>query len=137
MLSHLSATLAVAYVLVFVVMQSSAASPDHLVVLSHGLHGGRHDLTYLAKGLEEKGCIVLRSSASEFLESHKGVREGGTRLAMEVLEAREQFPSLSKVSFVGNSLGGLYCRYAIKELYDKESGRIGDLKPQYFMVSLL
>jgi predicted alpha/beta-fold hydrolase len=109
---------------------------DHLVVLSHGLHGSRHDLTYLARKLEDSGMIVYRSFGNEYLESHHGVREGATRLANEVWGVVRNHSTASKISFVGNSLGGLYCRYAIKELYDNTTGLIAGLQPVSFMVSV-
>ena len=113
----------------------NSSKNDHLVVLSHGLHGNRNDLTFLADKLEKKGCTVLLSSASEYLESHMGVKEGGTRLSREVEQLQRTSPQLKRISFVGNSLGGLYCRYAIKELYDHSLGKIGRLDPHFFMVS--
>jgi hypothetical protein len=123
----------VAFMLI-VASGAAAASPEHLVVLSHGLHGSRFDLTYLAEGLEESGCMVTISKANEYLESHHGVREGGSRLAAEVRIVQSNNPALRYVSFVGNSLGGLYSRYAIKELYDAKTGLVANLRPRKFMV---
>ena len=113
----------------------SSSTPRHLVVLSHGLHGCRHDLTYLAKALESYGCLVLKSSGNEYLESHNGIEEGAKRLATEVKSLKDLHPSLTHISLVGNSLGGLYCRFAIKELFDPDSGLVAGLHPLNFMVS--
>lgn len=55
-------------------------------------------------------------------------------MAREVLTITRNDPSLTKISFVGNSLGGLYCRYAVKELYDNSTGLVAGLAPVSFMV---
>ncbi len=111
-----------------------AVAYDHLVVLSHGLHGCRHDLSYLAQKLQSSGCLVLSSSGNEHLESHNGVQEGALRLANEVRTIVKENAELQKISFVGNSLGGLYSRYAIQELYEPSTGLIAGLQAVSFMV---
>eukprot|EP01032_Pedospumella_encystans_P008314 gene8314-9886_t len=83
---------------------TKAQQSDHLVVLSHGLHGSRHDLTYLADHLEKAGCLVLRSSANEMLDSHVGVHAGGMKLADEVWNFLYLHSGVRRISFVGNSL---------------------------------
>ena len=102
------------------------------VVLSHGLMGGQTDLTLLANLLQDRGCVVLRSKANEYNQSVKGVENGGSSLAKEILDQVKESGHLKRISFVGNSLGGLYARYAIHVLYDND-GSIAGLKPQCFM----
>lgn len=114
---------------------TKAQQSDHLVVLSHGLHGSRHDLTYLADHLEKAGCLVLRSSANEMLNSHVGVHAGGMKLADEVWNFLYLHSGVRRISFVGNSLGGLFARYAVKELFDEPTGLIATLRPHHFLVS--
>lgn len=114
----------------------SAARLDHLVVLSHGIHGLKTDLTYLAQQLRSAGCVVLVSSSNEFLRSQSGIEIGGKNLAQEILTVRNSNPQLKRISIVGNSLGGLYTRYVTKELYDTNSGLIAGLHPHCFLVRL-
>jgi hypothetical protein len=45
-----------------------------------------------------------------FRRTRDGVQAGGERLAREVMSVASCIPSLRKISFVGNSLGGLYSR---------------------------
>ncbi len=40
------------------------------------------------------------------------------------LQVVGQNPDLNSISLIGNSLGGIYCRYAIMELFNKEMGTI-------------
>eukprot|EP01041_Mallomonas_annulata_P012547 gene12547-26425_t len=83
---------------------------QHLVVLSHGILGTSRDLEYLSLKLESRGCTVLKSSVNENLRSLYGIRTGGKNLAEEILEICRQNRNLQYISFVGNSLGGLYAR---------------------------
>eukprot|EP01038_Epipyxis_sp_PR26KG_P012177 gene12177-16309_t len=112
---------------------NASSNSDHLVVLCHGIVGNRNDLSYLASLLESKGCVILRSKANEEFKSFLGVEKGGLELSNEVLEMKKMHPQLKRVSFVGNSLGGLYARCSIKILFDANSGTIADLKPFRFM----
>jgi hypothetical protein len=88
----------------------------HLVVLVHGLMGNARDLEYLALKLEEKGAVVLQSRKNEYMQSLAGIKEGAERLVEEIHEISLANPHLNSVSFVGNSLGGLFSRYAVKLL---------------------
>jgi hypothetical protein len=59
------------------------------------------------------------------------VAAGGRRLADEVLQVREKYPSLESLALVGNSLGGLYVRYASTLLLDPAGDTIaGGLRPE-------
>lgn len=42
-------------------------------------------------------------------------------------------PSFREISIVGNSLGGLYARYAISLLYEPRDKTIAGLRPKTFM----
>ena len=94
-------------------MKAAAATVvgEHLVVLSHGLMGSSHDFSYLASLLRKSGCDVLTSKANELQKSVKGAEIGGKALANEVMDMVKDQSSYKKISFVGNSLGGLYARY--------------------------
>eukprot|EP00903_Cladosiphon_okamuranus_P019438 g17873.t1 len=119
-----------------------STSPSHLVVLSHGLSGTAADLTYLKQSLERAGGadILVHSARCNEGKTKDGVAAGGGRLAKEILELVGSTPTLSRISFVGNSLGGLYVRYAAKVLYENgdaggpaEGATIAGLKPSVFM----
>lgn len=106
---------------------------DHLVVLSHGLMGYPSDLEYLGRSLAESGCTVLQSRSNEFIATLNGVSQGGKALAEEIMSFKTENPHLKRVTFVGNSLGGLYVRYAVKVLYNETNASIAGLEPHKFM----
>ncbi|CAB1120484.1 unnamed protein product [Ectocarpus sp. CCAP 1310/34] len=117
--------------------------PAHLVVLAHGLSGTPEDLTYLKQSLEREGGseILVHSARRNEGKTKDGVVEGGSRLAEEIREVVQSTPSLSRISLVGNSLGGLYARYAAKLLYRDETtggdsgtgATVAGLSPSVFM----
>ena len=96
--------------------------------------GGRNDLKYLSNLLEKNGCRVLKSKVNEKFKSVQGIVTGGESLAKEITDLIKEIPDLRKISFVGNSLGGLYARYAIKVLHDSKTNLVANLEPQNFMV---
>ena len=85
----------------------------HLVVLVHGLMGTNQDLEYLGERLHEKGCIVLLSKSNWWIKSLVSIKIASVRLVDEIHVKQAQNPELRHISFVGNSLGGLFCRYAL------------------------
>ena len=108
------------------------ARQDHLYVLVHGLHGSTRHLKYLASRtrarLGERAYVHIAACNSGGMSyphiTHDGVDSGGERLAAEVAQVvrrhrEENGGSLRFISFLGNSLGGLYCRYCIGKLYDR------------------
>lgn len=110
---------------------------------SLGLMGGPNDLSFLCKQLESLGgesIVVLSSNCNEFVKTTHGISRGGRSLAKEIvsfiekLSQQEAKTTLQYISFVGNSLGGLYARYAVKELFDEDKGTIAGLTPSHFMV---
>lgn len=142
---------------------ASIPMPEHLVVLVHGLGGflplslflhirslfpsyfatgtaggSPDDLAYL------KWCVQIRSQGHMLIHSAKcndqmrtfdGIEEGGERLADEVSRLVKENPTLTTISFVGNSLGGLYARYAAARLFESESSTICGLKPSTFLTT--
>eukprot|EP00531_Pseudo-nitzschia_arenysensis_P010874 CAMPEP_0116127020 /NCGR_PEP_ID=MMETSP0329-20121206/6627_1 /TAXON_ID=697910 /ORGANISM="Pseudo-nitzschia arenysensis, Strain B593" /LENGTH=433 /DNA_ID=CAMNT_0003621111 /DNA_START=100 /DNA_END=1401 /DNA_ORIENTATION=+ len=122
--------------------QCAATSYRHLVVLVHGYLGSDREQEYLGETLlnessklidggSDETCrssrhelVILRSKAN-VKASTDGVAMGGKRLAAEVNEWIEQQKAEIKksdpstimtFSLIGNSLGGLYGRYALAEL---------------------
>lgn len=108
---------------------------NHLVVISHGILGNKYDLAYLINLLKKKGCVVLDSSSNQYFKTLSGIERGGVNLASEIIDIKKDNPNLEKISFVGNSLGGLYCRYAVSVLYDSQRNKMAGLEPHKFMVT--
>ena len=106
---------------------------DHLIVLTHGIMGTGEDLAYLGKLLEKNGCFVLKSVSNENFKSLGGFKTGGEKLASEIVDYVAKNKKLKRVSVVGNSLGGLYARYAMKILFNNTDDTIAGLKPYRFM----
>eukprot|EP00445_Apocalathium_hangoei_P063440 CAMPEP_0204109966 /NCGR_PEP_ID=MMETSP0361-20130328/1611_1 /ASSEMBLY_ACC=CAM_ASM_000343 /TAXON_ID=268821 /ORGANISM="Scrippsiella Hangoei, Strain SHTV-5" /LENGTH=494 /DNA_ID=CAMNT_0051059813 /DNA_START=87 /DNA_END=1567 /DNA_ORIENTATION=+ len=120
--------------------QPSSSSPQHLVVLQHGLSGTVGDLSRLARELQDKsgGEVLVHSAGYNAGRNLDGVSAGGRRLAQEIVDVVNRHSSLSRISLVGNSLGGLYTRYALAELFEKNAGlgsrgRIAGLAPEAFV----
>lgn len=97
----------------------------HLVVLQHGLYGSRADMQLLMHRLAARlddGVSVCMAVSNEG-RTLDGVHAGGLRLADEVaahVRARAGGARpVERVSFVGHSLGGLYCRFAIGVLEER------------------
>jgi hypothetical protein len=96
-------------------------SPTKLIVLQHGLYGSASNLLVLKQNLEQLGgdsVLVHSATCNEGRLTRDGVAAGGRRLADEVLQLREKYQSLESLALVGNSLGGLYVRYASTLLLD-------------------
>jgi esterase/lipase len=89
---------------------TAAAAPTHLAVLVHGYMGTPEDLTYLKEAVTEfgKGNVLAYTPTCNRGRTKDGVKLGGERVAEEVRRVVKQHPSLSAISFVGNSLGGAY-----------------------------
>jgi len=102
--------------------------PIHLIVLSHGLMGSKGDLQNLALLLNKKSqgsALVHLSDSNSFSKTLEGIEIGGKRLAEEIREILALHSTIREISFVGNSLGGLYARWAVSELFRVEEGEKG------------
>ena len=111
---------------------SIAAEPTHIFILSHGLAGTPRDLTVLTSLLSANPRVLVHNvKANASLNSFDGIPAGANRLADEVRGVVQQYPSLRFISFVGNSLGGVYCRYAIALLLDNLVDEAGRAHPGY------
>ncbi|KAF2798304.1 lipase/serine esteras-like protein [Melanomma pulvis-pyrius CBS 109.77] len=105
----------------------TAASPDHLCVLVHGLWGNPDHLKFLSTSLRERypedklHVLVAKRNAGSF--TYDGIELGGERVAHEIEETLEELArsghEIKKLSIVGYSLGGLISRYAIGLLFHK------------------
>nr|XP_004238551.1 putative lipase YDL109C [Solanum lycopersicum] len=102
-------------------------APNHLVVMVNGIIGSVDDWKYAAEQFVKAyphDIIVYRSQSNYSKLTFDGVDVMGIRLAEEVQSVVKRTPHLQKISFVGHSLGGLVCRYAIAKLYEQRSARI-------------
>lgn len=123
---------------------NDAGRPEvfHFCFLVHGLMGNDREMLYLETALnkavtsncseEERNnpSFFFYKATSNVDRTYDGIRNGGKRLADEVKDSIKRTISqmrlqtnptdkqsqLVTLSFVGNSLGGLYARYAIAEL---------------------
>ncbi|XP_047964729.1 uncharacterized protein LOC125209164, partial [Salvia hispanica] len=101
-------------------MINSEDKPDHLLVLVHGIMGSPNDWTYCEAELKRrlgKKFLVHVSSCNMYTKTFTGIDGAGRRLADEVTEVVKKADSLTKISFLAHSLGGLIARYAIAVLY--------------------
>jgi Putative serine esterase (DUF676) len=94
----------------------------HLVVLVHGLFGNPDEVGTIRESLTERSSgshlVLVHSALCNYEKTTDGVVAGGKRLAHEVNEwlALVKSRTTSRkitLSFIGNSLGGLYARYAL------------------------
>jgi hypothetical protein len=117
----------------------------HLFVLVHGIellpYAGPNCLRYLSMRMRETHqdnavvhVVECNKHSLWHRRTHDGIDVGGRRVADEIRQVIEAHGSkLQHISFIGFSLGGLYCRYAAAVLYDKETKLIGGLLPVHFI----
>lgn len=91
----------------------------HLVVLTHGLHSNvSADMAYMmeqiykAQDKHPNEQIVVKGYTENICQTERGVRYLGTKLAKFITEELYD-ESVTKISFIGHSLGGLVQVFAI------------------------
>ncbi|KAI8464655.1 MAG: putative serine esterase-domain-containing protein [Monoraphidium minutum] len=96
---------------------SNAAAPTHLVLLVNGIWGGRWDWTRFTSRLLAHPAagplLVYASGANTAFRTGDGIDVCGRRLAREVEGVVTAHPSLTDISIVAHSMGGLVARYAL------------------------
>lgn len=109
----------------------------HYIFLVHGWLGNSKEMEYLRSSIDQEASlqkhdrseIITYSPTSNDRQTTDGIANGGKRLKEEILEfirSKEYLRSDSNsgedsirhvsISFVGNSLGGLYSRYCLSLL---------------------
>ncbi|GAQ82837.1 hypothetical protein KFL_001260070 [Klebsormidium nitens] len=102
--------------------------PDHLLVLVSGINSTYKDWKFSKDQLQKKlgdAVVIHASEASPGKKTLEGIDVTGLRLAEEVKQVVKDNPGLSRISFVGHSLGGLIARHAIAVLYKDPSSDRG------------
>jgi hypothetical protein len=117
----------------------------HLYVLMHGLAGSEDDLLALATELiMDKNNVVFIPKSCTPMRSFDGIVAGGERIVDELEEFIENYDddddgkkrtNLKWISFVGNSMGGLYCRYVLTRLFERDSKTICGLEMHTFLTT--
>jgi hypothetical protein len=86
-----------------------------------------------------KHQFVILSSKANVNNSTDGIAKGGERLAVEISDWIQQHTAdihdpatIMTLSLIGNSLGGLYSRYALAELYYKYTKSFDMILPLIF-----
>lgn len=126
----------------------------HLIVLIHGWLGNALEMEALKESLLEQSDakrkmkkkllkrherVVIHAATSNEGQTHDGIEAGGRRVANEINNLVQelwdkQASSKIKLSLVGNSLGGLYARFALSEIQWK-SKRNKQLIPHHFVTT--
>lgn len=128
---------------------AQSQQPLKIFVLVHGLQGKLFHLEIVEKKLKEFYqpnivCFNLEANANGYFKNWSstsdGIDTGGERLKTELISKLKSLASSEKyktlissndsaassatpfatISFIGSSLGGLYCRYIMGELYNEE-----------------
>eukprot|EP00934_Nitzschia_sp_Nitz4_P008871 Nitzschia sp. Nitz4//scaffold215_size37433//21798//23153//NITZ4_007753-RA/size37433-processed-gene-0.42-mRNA-1//1//CDS//3329542157//8861//frame0 len=120
----------------------------HLIVLVHGFLGTPLEMDYLKQSLTRmsessspsRSRFVIHSAETNNGKTYDGVSEGGMRLATEVEwiidHYSRQHPTANlTLSMVGNSLGGLYCRYALKHIQSIAPGSTKQVQSKLFVTT--
>jgi hypothetical protein len=110
------------------------ARPTHLYILVHGFNSRADHLQYMAAEMRSRlgpDATVYLSSCNQakvptfFMHpTHNGIDRGGERLAQEIRDvvAKPENCNLKYISFLGNSMGGLFIRFSLGLLFDVETG---------------
>jgi len=110
----------------------------HLVACVHGLAGTPDDLCALETRLITDGRVkVHRVMCNAPLNSFDGVENGARRIVAELKAVVKKYPNLKRLTLYGNSLGGIYARYAAALMFaeDGNRGTMLGLKPCTFLTT--
>ncbi|CAF0766706.1 unnamed protein product [Adineta steineri] len=110
---------------------------EHVIVLAHGLQGNIGHMEYLAKRIKEENdnIWILNASSNDgtrfknWSSTRDGIDMGGERIIRElttklIAHVKETNIIPKMISFIGSSLGGLYCRYIMGRMYNSDCDRI-------------
>eukprot|EP01083_Nonionella_stella_P083948 232204_1 len=109
--------------------------PDHLIVVQHGFGAPWLHSYPLGKWISKLASRratstrsggylihVIRSNSRDYVfglyATCLGIERGGQRTLSEIKSILHDHPSITKISLIGSSLGGLYVREVAKQLYN-------------------
>ncbi|CCF56115.1 hypothetical protein KAFR_0A06800 [Kazachstania africana CBS 2517] len=103
--------------------KSTNNTDTHLVVLTHGLHSNvTADMSYLMEQIyqhcSKDDNIVVEGFNGNVCQTEKGVKYLGYRLAEHIV-TNLYTDSITKISFIGHSLGGLIQTFAMEYIFTK------------------
>lgn len=94
--------------------------PLHLVILTHGLHSNVSADMYFLKEQIDRGAdnVVVKGFFGNVTKTERGIKYLGSRVAEYVVELMKssELANVTKISFIGHSLGGLVQTFAIAYL---------------------
>ena len=116
----------------------SSNTPKHLIIISSGhighysrCKGYKDAFEYYHKtnpdiNKDDIMVYLSRNNHNGFFfytlyKTNDGINKGGIRLSDEIKDILIEYPSITKLSVIGCSLGGLYCRYALSLLFDSQN----------------
>ncbi|GAX19281.1 hypothetical protein FisN_4Lh143 [Fistulifera solaris] len=126
-----------------VVKVPSSVETVHVIILVHGWMGNPSELRFLETTLnqlaqahhdtDQSTYFVVHSAKANDGNTMDGIAAGGGRVAVEVngilADIQKNDKRQVSLSFVGNSLGGLYARYVLSEI---SAIREGKIRPSVF-----
>jgi hypothetical protein len=106
---------------------------NHLVILCHGLWGNAKHLAVFERAIaKELGVQTLLVTANEYNLTYDGLAVCASRLIQQLSAyLKECVAPVTRISFLGYSLGGLINRHAIGLLYAQ--GFFKSIKPRTFV----
>lgn len=118
--------------------QISSYKKKHLVILTHGLHSNiTADMAYIQEQLYKTqrfsdDQIVVEGYTGNVCQTEKGIKYLGSRVAEYIVnELYDQ--SVTKISFIGHSLGGLVQTFAIAYIAVKYPWFFERIEPESFI----
>ncbi len=106
-------------------------SGDHFIFFVHGFCGSSDDFHNLRKDIDKKKyTMVFPGSVSGFKGLNYGLMESSKKIYEEIKKGVDM-NNMKKISFLGNSLGGLYSKLLLKLM--KEGGLLNGIKKETFI----
>lgn len=112
--------------------------PVHLVILTHGLHSNvSADMLFLKEEINLSGeeNVVVKGFFGNVCKTERGIKYLGSRVADYVIELlhNELLANVTKISFIGHSLGGLVQTFAIAYLQTNHPWVFQKVQPVNFV----
>eukprot|EP00891_Asterochloris_glomerata_P004532 jgi/Astpho2/4532/Aster-00121 len=118
-------------------LQAERPLKRHIIIMVNGLFGNPANWDAIKEALEKvvdmQQTLLVVSHANSLRQTFDGIDTCGQRLCDEIRQEVARYPHLERISFIGHSMGGLLCRYAVGKLYDEETGLVAGLRPTHFI----